>query len=253
MKQIILVILSVVGLIGGCTSIEVPNEYSYQIIQTKYFDIASWQKISSPNSVYKIYIEGDGHAFNARGLPTSDPTPKGTLVRQLAFGDKNANVIYLARPCQYAQNHLCKQKYWTTARFSKEVIDSEYEAIKSLVGNHDVILVGFSGGGLVAGLIAATKNDIKVKKIITIAGNLDHQAWTEYHHLPMLSGSLNLEDFKAQFAQIPQIHYVGEKDTIVPASITEQFINNDNLLVKLPNVSHADGWESIYPNIWSEK
>ena len=211
MKQVILTILGILILISGCTSIEVPNEYSYKIIQTRYFDIASWQKITSQNSFYKIYIEGDGHAFNAHGLPTSDPTPKGTLVRQLAFGDKNANVIYLARPCQYSKNSLCDQRYWTTARFSKEVIESEYESIKSLVGGNDVILIGFSGGGLVASLIAATKNDIKVKKVVTIAGNLDHRAWAKHHHLLMLTDSMNLKDFKAQFAKIPQLHYVGEK------------------------------------------
>ncbi|MDD7312777.1 MAG: alpha/beta hydrolase, partial [bacterium] len=63
--------------------------------------MASWQKITHPTAPYKIYIEGDGHAFNAHGQPTGNPTPKGTLVRELAFGDNHENVIYLARPCQY--------------------------------------------------------------------------------------------------------------------------------------------------------
>lgn len=251
MKQLLLILIVI--LISGCVSITIPPEYEHKIIKTQYFDIATWQKITSPNGVYKIYIEGDGYAFNSRALPTSDPTPRGTLVRELAFGDNNENVIYLARPCQYKKNNLCEQKYWTTGRFAKEVIESEYEAIKSIVGNNDVILIGFSGGGQIAGLIAATKNDIKVKKIITIAGNLNHRAWTEYHHLPILKDSMNLEDFYEQFVNMPQIHYIGEKDTVVPAVITEQFISNKNLLIKLPKATHNNGWQNIYQKIWQEK
>lgn len=251
MKQLLLILIVI--LISGCTSVTIPPEYEHKIIKTQYFDIATWQKITSPNSVYKIYIEGDGHAFNAHGLPTSDPTPRGTLMRELAFGDKNANVIYLARPCQYEKNNLCEQKYWTTARFAKEVIESEYEAIRSIAGNNEVILIGFSGGGQIAGLIAATKNDIKVKKIITIAGNLNHNAWTEYHHLPKLSDSMNLEDVYSDFISKPQQHYVGGKDKVIPMEITKQFIDNDELLVVVPEATHNDNWNTIFPAIWAER
>lgn len=53
---------------------------------TRDFTIANWQKVTEPNGTYKIYIEGDGYAFNAHGHPTPDLTPKGTLVRELALG-----------------------------------------------------------------------------------------------------------------------------------------------------------------------
>ena len=141
-------------LLVGCQSITIPSDYVYKEIQTRNFDIASWQKISNPSDVYKIYIEGDGYAFNAYGQPTQDPTPKGTLMRELAFGDKSPNVIYLARPCQYVKSPICTQRHWTTARFAPEVINSEYEAIKQIVGDSPIILIGFSGGAQIAGLVA---------------------------------------------------------------------------------------------------
>ncbi len=251
MKQMIFILTFF--LISACASVQVPTAYTRYDIQTKYFTLTSFQKITSEKSVYKIYIEGDGYAFNAHGLPTSDPTPKGVLMREIAFSDPSANVIYLARPCQYQKSKMCEQKYWTTARFSPEVIESSYEAIKSIAGNNDVILIGFSGGALVASLVAVTKKDLNVKKLITIAGNLDHRSWTNYHHLPSLKDSMNLQNYYSQFIKIPQMHYVGQKDEVVPYELTEKFLQNDRLIYKLKNATHNKNWQDIYPKIWNEK
>lgn len=237
----------------GCASIDIPSSFEYKEIKTRSFSIASWQKITSPNSIYKIYIEGDGYAFNTRGKATQDPTPHSNLVRKLAFGDNSPNVIYLARPCQYIKSPICSQRHWTTARFAPEIINAEYEAIKSTVGDNPVILIGFSGGAQVAGLIATAKPGLNVKKIITIAGNLDHLAWTQYHKLPPLSESMNLESYRNQFAKIPQIHYVGTKDKVIPPVLVNQFVGNNDLIIKVKNASHNEGWEQIYNNIWNEK
>ena len=133
-------------LLLGCRGVEVPPTYVYKEIPTKEFKLASYQKITSPKGVYKIYIEGDGHAFNAHGRATQDPTPRGMLVRELAFKDKSPNVVYLARPCQYVKSEICSKRHWTTARFAPEVINAEYEAVREIAGKNPVILIGFSGG-----------------------------------------------------------------------------------------------------------
>lgn len=238
--------------LAGCSSIIVPPEYHYVEIPTDSFTIATWQKINNPASPYKIYIEGDGHAFNAHGYPTQDPTPKGTLMRELAFNDKHDNVIYLSRPCQYIKSPPCSQKYWTTARFAPEIIEAEYHAIKQITKNNFIILIGFSGGAQVAGLLAVNKPDLKVKKIITIAGNLDHQAWTEYHNLNPLNESLNLADYYDDFVKIPQTHYVGEDDNVVLSHLFQHFIKDKVSVVIVPRASHNKGWNSIYQKIQSE-
>ena len=90
-KAIVLILL-----LTGCAAVKVPPEFVYREIQTRDFTLATWQKITDPDGVYKIYIEGDGHAFNARGRATNDPTPRGTLVRELAFGDPSPNVTPLS-------------------------------------------------------------------------------------------------------------------------------------------------------------
>lgn len=239
-------------LLSGCASITAPADYVYKEIETRDFTIATWQKITNPQEVYKIYIEGDGYAFNSYGKPSQDPTPRGTLVRELAFGDKSPNVIYLARPCQYIKSSICSVRHWTTARFAPEIINAEYETIKQIAGNHPVILIGFSGGAQIAGLVATAKPGLNVKKIITIAGNLDHLSWTQYHNLPSLNESMNLESYREQFTGVPQIHYVGSDDKVMPPVLVRKFVGNDDLVVEVNGANHNEGWESIYNKVWSE-
>lgn len=141
-------------IISGCQSIQPPKEFVYKEINTHQFKLASWQKITDNNADYRIYIEGDGYAFNANGQPSRNPTPHGELVRELSFNDTALNVIYLARPCQFVKENACRVEYWTTKRFAPEVIEAEYEAIKKIVGNKNITLIGFSGGAQIAGLLA---------------------------------------------------------------------------------------------------
>lgn len=239
--------------LAGCSTITAPANFVYKEIETRDFTIATWQKITNSHAVYKIYIEGDGYAFNAHGKATQDPTPHGTLVRELAFGDNSPNVIYLACPCQYVKSPICSQRHWTTARFASEIINAEYEAIKNIAGNNPVILVGFSGGAQVAGLVAIAKPELNIKKIITIAGNLDHLAWTQYHNLPPLNESMNLESYRKQFAKIPQIHYVGSNDEVMPPILVREFIKNDDLIIEVSGANHNEGWGKIYNKVWSEQ
>ena len=236
----------------GCASIDIPSSFEYKEIKTRSFSIASWQKITSPNSVYKIYIEGDGYAFNARGKATQDPTPHSNLVKELAFGDNSPNVIYLARPCQYIKSPICSQRHWTSARFAPEIINAEYDAVKQIAGKKPVVLIGFSGGAQIAGLISSAKTGLNIAKIITIAGNLDHLSWTQYHHLPSLNESLNLADYRKTFFNIPQIHYVGNKDNVMPPVLVKDFVGAKARVFVLDGASHNSGWESIYPLIWQE-
>ena len=139
-------LLVLVLFLCSCVGIRVPYEYDYKEVEVDGFTIASWQKITDKTKGYKVYIEGDGASFNAYGMPTNDPTPRGKLLREIAFGDENVNVIYLARPCQFIMGGICSQRYWTTARFASEVIRAQGDAIASIVGKNEVVLVGFQVG-----------------------------------------------------------------------------------------------------------
>ena len=226
-----------------------PPDFVYREVITPTFKIASWQKITDKNAEYRIYIEGDGAAFKANGLPSHNPTPRGILMRDISFHDPAVNVVYLARPCQYVEDGMCQVNYWTTKRFSREVVEAEYNAIEKITKGNPVTLIGFSGGAQIAGLVAVLYPKLNVQKIITIAGNLDHKAWTDYHKLPALDGSLNLADYKKKFAKIPQIHYAGENDKVVPLLLTHQMVVDDKIVV-VKGAGHGKGWNKIYQNIY---
>ncbi len=244
-------------LLPACQSAyPVPPAFSYHEIPTGTFTLASWQKITAPETAaYKIYIEGDGHAFNSRGKTTHDPTPQQTTLRDIAFNDPSPNVIYLARPCQYLMSDVCSPRHWSSARFAPEVMNATAEAIQDIAGQHPVILIGYSGGAQIAGLVAVNKPWIKTKKLITIAGNLDHQAWTEYHHLPSLNESMSLSDYKSNYLRIPQIHYTGAQDNNIPPALTLAFVGpkHQQSIIIVEGAGHSSGFQTIAPQIWSEQ
>lgn len=239
-------------LLGGCTSLTVPPEYQYKEIETSYFKLASWQKITNPSAPYKIYVEGDGAAFRADGSVSFDPTPRSTLLREIAFNDNHPNVIYLARPCQFVKDEKCQPEYWSTARFSKESVQSEYEAVKSAVQSNPVTLVGFSGGAQIAGLMVVRYADLNVQKLVTVAGNLDVKSWTDYHNLPPLILSDDLADYKTEYAKFKQVHYIGDRDDNIIPQITENFVADSATLIYVKGATHNTGWEGKFADIRNE-
>lgn len=224
------------------------------VISTPHFKIYSCQKVTDQASALKIYIEGDGSAWLAKNRLSSDPTPKKRLVLDWALKDKSANVAYLARPCQYlnvAEEKNCDSAYWSTKRFSEEVIASMNEAIdqiKSQTKAAQIELIGYSGGGAVAVLIAARRHDVAFLK--TVAGNLDPSAWARHHRISPLAGSLNPMDVAAKISSIPQEHYVGGQDKVMPPFIAYAFVKKagdpPNIkIIKFPGASHDSGWEDL--------
>jgi len=254
MKKYRNLLLSAVLLLPACATgeMQVPETFKYQELPTKNFIIATWKKYTDPNADYKVYIEGDGAAFDAYGRATTNPTPRGDFMRNLAFNDPSPNVIYLARPCQFTNDVACNQRFWTGARFSPFVIESECEAIAALTSK-PVTLIGYSGGGMVAGLLAMFCPVVNTKKVVTVAGLLDHLTWTRMERLVPLNESMNLADYKEEFAKIPQHHYVGGKDTVVSYKITMQTVTDRGNITLVPSARHDRGWEEIYPEIYALK
>ena len=232
MKKILFVLFCSV-LYGCATQYTMPAFYEYKPISSGEQTIATWQKISNNNQPIHIYIEGDGHAFYTNGRPTADPTPHDSFVRNLVANDSYQNVVYIARPCQFINDSNCNVSYWTNGRFSKTNIDSIAKTIKQIAGTRPVILIGYSGGALISGLVIKQNKDIKIKKWITIAGVLNHHDWTEYFGDAPLDKSLDMNSLP----NVPQIHYVGNKDSIVPITLSQKWIPTDKLKI-VPNATH---------------
>lgn len=241
--------------LSGCASQNVLSDMRFQTNMAPPYLLASWHKIQQPGQPLKVYIEGDGMAFDANGQPTSNPTPHSTFLREIAAHDPSPNVVYLARPCQYVTPKTCSVKDWTTGRFSKNVVASTHTAVRSLMKKADtdqVILIGYSGGATVAGLVAV-KNPQVVKGVITIAGVLDHEAWTTYHNDPPLTASENLADYKRVFNTLPQHHFVGEKDKVVPPPLVQDFVQDEDRVTVVKGATHDRGYQRIYQQIYDER
>ena len=239
-----------------------PESFAARDVQTTTFTLHTEQKLTDPTAAVKIYIEGDGHAFDHLGRPTDDPTPRSDFMRRAAFGDASPNVVYMGRPCQYVHDTHCTPADWTSARFSKRAVDATADAIAQIANGlppeagrcsgRPTILIGFSGGAQIAGLVAVLHPELNVKKIITISGNLDHPAWTRLKNLAPLDGSLDLNSYRAAFARIPQLHYVGDADPVIPADLTIRFVNDPSRIVIVPSAGHGTGFDAVFSQIWAE-
>ena len=218
--------------VGG--NLVIPEHFIRKDIDTENYKIATWQKINNQkNNTVHIYIEGDGHSFDAYGQPTDDPTPQGNTLRKIAFDDDFDNVVYVARPCQFIMDKNCNESDWTNGRFSKKIIDSMANAIGQIAGNKQIVLVGYSGGAMVSGLVIQQNKNLKIKQWITVAGVLNHKKWTQYFGDAELDKSLNLN----QLPNVKQKHFVGEKDNIVPYELATQWADAKDIVI-IKNATH---------------
>lgn len=237
MKKIYLLFIFLI--LSSCmtTQIKSPNNYIYTQIHTTDYTIASWQKITNNTSTIRIYVEGDGKAYTQKGYPSNNPTPKNSFIRDMAFNDKNDNVIYLARPCQYIKDKNNNPIDWTTGRFCEKIINNMAQAIKQINKyNNEIVLIGYSGGALITGLIINKyRQELNIVKWITIAGLLNHTDWTKYFNYIPLKYSLDLNTIP----NINQKHYIAKKDTVIPYHLTLKAINNKNYVI-IENATHND-------------
>ncbi|MGC0371385.1 MAG: hypothetical protein DGJ47_000074 [Rickettsiaceae bacterium] len=247
-------------LLSGCASltsrqdprnINGLSQFEKSLVKTDEFVITTYQKINSNSSPYVFYIEGDGAIMRGRSI-ASDPTPRqGTLLKLMAM-DQRPNIIYLARPCQFTNTKLnpkcTNNTYWTDKRLSEEVIGSLNQVINKTNSSQKFSLIGYSGGGAAALLIAARNK--RVKDIITIVANIDTEAFVKHHKSRLMHGSLNPRDFIQQTKHIPQMHLSGEYDRIVPTDIAAKYIQKANSkCVKMQIIkgaTHSKGWKGFW-------
>lgn len=258
--------------IGGCADLSLQSRWNHA---DQLADKAGWEKLRIPTdklvlSAYvpkhsvqadtlTVYIEGDGLAWLSRSQASSDPTPRNPIGLQLTLRHPEGVAAYLARPCQYVEASdatNCRQGYWTGGRFAPEVIEASNQAISVLklhAGANKLVLVGYSGGGAVAALVAARRND--VVKLVTVAGNLDHHAWTRMHRVPPLERSLNPADEWRALANIAQKHYVGGHDEVVGLDIAKSYASrfpSDRKpeIITIPDFDHVCCWVEKWNSIW---
>jgi len=227
----------------------------YRVLNAGIFRLTAYVRISDPSQPLHIYIEGDGRAWLTRTEPSRDPTPRHMLGLQLAVADRGPNVAYLARPCQFTRaDPSCDVRYWTTRRYAPEVVTSLSDAISDLEAGarlQSVDLIGYSGGGALAVLLAARRHD--VRSLRTIAANLDVEGVNALHHVSSMPESLNPMEFVAAVRTIPQIHFNGSRDAVVPPVIAKRFAEatggSCTVTQSIDGMTHDGDWARLWPQL----
>ncbi len=257
--------------LGGCIATTMPymrTETAQRIaapawmlkrdITASPYALRAYEKIHERGGTVNLYISGDGSEFISPEEWENNPTPKNPVALHLASKDSAANIIYLARPCQYTKmldkKQECEETSWKENRFSQEAINSLKTALDDIVRRYDITgfnLIGYAGGGAMATLLASQRSDIL--SIRTVAGILDHKAQSDLRGTPELSGSLNPVDIAAKIARIPQFHFIGGQDQYAPPAVAHSYIqsipqNNCVQTMLVQEAGHDDGWG----NKWSE-
>lgn len=198
-----------------------------------------------------VYIEGDGRPWLHGVLASADPTPRVPYALELMTRDPRP-AIYLGRPCYFglADEPGCESRFWTDARYGPEVVASMAAALDGLLaerGRPAVVLVGYSGGGTLAVLLAGRVP--AVRTVITVAGNLDTAAWTKAHGYRPLTGSLNPMT-AARLAGIEHLHFAGATDANVSPDTARAFAERHGGRVRVVDgFDHRCCWRERWPDL----
>lgn len=200
-----------------------------------------------------VYLAGDGTPYVRRTLRSADPTPRRPAVLDLMAMDPAPRLL-LGRPCYHglAGTKGCGSDLWTQARYGEQVVGSMAAALRRVVPQDaPLVLIGFSGGGTLAVLLAPRLSN--VAGIVTLAGNLDIDAWTDLHGYSPLSGSRNPAGGGALPIRVRQLHLAGSSDRVVPPTLTRPVaVRLGGRLRLMADTTHERGWRRHWPGILDE-
>jgi hypothetical protein len=217
------------------------------------FQLITYSRIRNVNAPVTIYVEGDVRGWVPLADPGLDATPDEELGLKLASTDPATNVVFIAQPCQFGINDpACADPAWSNGLLAERIITGINRAIDHIVvvfPHPHINLVGYSGGGAVATVLAARRHD--VVSLRTIAGNLDPDASNRYHAADPQDDFIAPMEVASRLALLPQEHFVGDKDYFVPPFLTENFIKAIGPsrcvhVTHIENATHKTGWESFW-------
>ena len=134
----------------------------------------------------------------------------------------------------------------------KTRLRSPKSIIEELSMKHkEIHLVGYSGGAGIAMYLGSINNQ-SISSIRTVAGNINHNALTKLLKITNLRNSLNFYPIIKKTNKIPQIHYYGLEDKVVPNKLQISYKNQnaDNNCINISPVkaAHVKGWETFWIN-----
>ncbi len=228
--------------------------FSHTMFPTDKFDLLMIRNFDKALvAELHVYLEGDGSPWFMRVFKSRDPTPRRALMLELMSYDNNSS-IYLGRPCynQSKKSPACTADVWTSGRYSSMVVESMIAAITEeaeRLGVQRIKLFGHSGGGTLAVLLAEKLP--QVSNVVTLAGNLNTDAWVEHHSFAPLHSSLNPAKRPALPHRVEQVHFVAGIDkNIPPALVRDWVLSQANAFgVSIGNFDHGCCWATVWPEV----
>lgn len=217
-----------------------------KVVATQYFKhFVGFNKRFQKDSTVVVFVEGDGTPWQTARQIAIDPSPRSPLLLNW-FLTADIPAVYLGRPCYFAvDDDQCSAYWYTHGRYSKRVVVSMVDALQQQLPAESLILVGHSGGGTLAMLMAERMDNVSM--VVTIAGNLNVAAWAEYHQYSPLIGSLDPTIDLMFERPVYQVHYYSLYDEVIKADWIKAFaVKQTNVtLVEVPVEDHSAGW-SLY-------
>lgn len=226
---------------------------------TQYRHIVYDNSASAPAGPWSgrlvAFLDGDGRPWSADGQrPSADPTTRNPVALQL-LARTPARGIYVSRPCyQGVVDERCAVETWTNGRYAAAIADSIAAVIGNVArhaGSSEIVLIGYSGGGALAVLVAERTPNIAA--VITIAANLDTDAWTRHHGYLPLDRSLNPAASDRDHPW-PELHLQGSHDTVVPAATTARYFRRFQNARQwtLDDYDHVCCWVNGWPQLFTQ-
>jgi poly(3-hydroxybutyrate) depolymerase len=113
------------------------------------------------------------------------------------------------------------------------------------------VLVGYSGGGTLAWLMA--REVPQTVAVVTIAANLDVERWAALHGYTPLAGSLDPARSPPLPPAVAQVNFAGARDTDVPPEVAVSFGRRHRAakLVVIEDYDHRCCWTQRWPELLS--
>ncbi len=230
-----------------------------RVLQTGEYPITTYappwrssQQGPPPRRIH-VYLEGDASPRQAGRTGRADPTPTDAVAFRLLAQD-GADRVLVGRPCTHGAPP-CSPRLWTLARYGETVVQSLAAAIDQLARERDaaqVVLIGYSGGGTLAMLLAARLP--AVVAVVTVAGNLDPDAWAAHHGYVPLEGSLSPAREDPLPERVFQLHLLGGRDRNVPPALSRAALERQPGARSRvhPGFDHRCCWASVWPEVLGE-